>query len=199
MAVGTDAREALAEVAGQPWGALESGWRDRIASRPAPPSDPPRLLGMRLRGTEEDPDEAQELENEEARRFLRLGDLLWDRRRARAAAVEYGRASELAPDDPIVASRLAMAAIAGDSAQAAVDALAPFRERYPDHAPTWALSGTAYRMLGRVEDARRALAEALRLNPFDPQPHCDLAEVAPTEPVRRREASFCRSLGGGRR
>lgn len=199
IARGQDAREALADVAGRAWSSLEGAWRDALAERPDPATPPPELLQRQLRVAGVEGDESSEVADDQARRHLRLGDLLWDRQRPAAAAVEYGEAHGRVPDDPIVASRLARAALAGGDPRRAVDALAPFRERYPEHAPTWSVSGSAWRQLGEVAEARGALVEALRLNPFDPQPHCDLAEIATTDEERRRERDACRQLGGPRR
>ena len=119
-----------------------------------------------------------------------------DRRRPRGASVEYGRAHALAPDDPIVASRFARAALTGGEPAEAVRALARFRERYPDHAPTWAVSGAAWLALGDRASARDALREAIRINPFDPQPHCDLVHATDDDGEREQERRACQQLGG---
>jgi tetratricopeptide (TPR) repeat protein len=197
VAEGADAREAMGAVAGDGFGALEARWRRALRERPAP-EHAPELLRLRLRRgeAEADAEDRSDVEHERARRHLRLGDLLWDRRRARAASVEYGRAHEIAPDDPIVASRYARAALTGGRPERAIEALASFRERYPDHAPTWAVSGAAWLELGDLANARRALREAIRLNPFDPQPHCDLAEATEDEDERDRARTACERLGG---
>lgn len=199
IASGTDAREALAEVAGSTFDALEGRWRRALTVRPAPPADPPRVLGLRLRQSDGPVDESAEVEVERARRHLRLGDLLWDRGRARAASFEYGRAHEAAPDDPIVASRYARAALTGGQPELAVRALERSRERYPEHAPTWAISGAAWLATGDLAQAREALREAIRINPFDPEPHCSLAEATEDEAERVTERQSCRALGGSPR
>lgn len=197
VAEGTDAREALAQVAGEGFDALERRWQRSVSERPSP-RGAPRVLALRLRQSEGEVDESAEVVEERARRHLRLGDLLWHRDRHAAAAVEYGRAREAAPEDPIVASRQARAALRGGRPEQVIEALALSRERYPDHAPTWALSGAAWLALGDRERAREALRETLRINPFDPQPHCDLA-VATDDPAERTlEESSCRQLGGPR-
>ncbi len=200
IANGTDARAALAEVAGRPFDALERDWRRALHERPAPEGDAPHALALRLRQGEGEVDETSDVQGgEPARRYLRLGDLLWDRGHPQAASVEYGRAQQAAPDDPIIASRYARAALTGGESERAVRALARFRERYPDHAPTWAISGAAWVALGDVEHAREALHEAIRLNPFDPAPHCDLVEAADDDDERALEERTCRALHGSPR
>ncbi len=191
-----DARDALAAVAGESFASLERTWLSAVGRRRGPSaSDAPRMLGMRFRHGEGDPDEAREVDAE-ARRFFRLGDLLWDRGRARAASVEYEKAHARAPDDPIVASRLARAALEGGRAAVAISTLEPLRGRYPEHAPLRSLLGSAYLAEGDLPRARRELNEAIRLNPFDPEPHCGLATAAEEDAARRREARVCRRLGG---
>jgi cytochrome c-type biogenesis protein CcmH/NrfG len=60
--------------------------------------------------------------------------------------------------------------------------------RYPEHAPTHAVAGAALFALGRAAEARTALIEAIRINPFDPDPQCTLARVA-EEPSEQRDAA----------
>lgn len=196
IAGGDDARDALAAVSGGSFDALERRWRRALVERPAPEANAPRVLERKLRRGEGAVDESAEVEEETARRHLRLGDLLWDRGRPRAASFQYGRAHEAAPDDPIVASRHARSALDGNRPEAAVAALERFRERYPDHAPTWAISGAAWLRMGDAARAREALREAIRINPFDPQPHCDLAEATDDTAERAIERQSCRDLGG---
>lgn len=191
---GQDAREAVAAAAGVSFEQLETAWRAALRRRPAPAGEAPALLGLRFRRGEGEPDESLDVSVAAARRHLRIGDLLWDRGRPRAAAVEYARARAHAPTDPILASRHARAALEGGDAAAAAETLAESVRRYPDHAPTRALLGGARLALGDREEAREHLREALRLNPFDPRPHCDLAAATDDPAERTREEAFCREL-----
>ena len=196
LATGTDVREALAAVAGIGFEQLVASWRSGLSERPAPAvTVAPHLLARRLRHDDGPIDEGADVQNERARRFLRLGDLLWDRDRPRAAAAEYGRAFELAPDDPILAARYARAALAGGEPAQALEALAQSRVRYEEHEPTWALSGSAWLALGDLVHAREALHRAIQINPFDPQPHCDLAQASDDAAERNRERGMCENLG----
>ena len=190
-----DARSALAAVAGRRFADLERAWRDTLRARPSPEESPP-LMEMRFRAGTGEVDESAEVEVDVARRFVRLGDLLWGRDRPRAAAVEYGHAHDAAPDDPIVASRLGRAALAGGQPDRALRALEPIVGLYPDHAPAHALMSSARLAKGDLSGSRAAAREAIRLNPFDPQPHCDLAGASRDEAEQRRESTQCQRLGG---
>ena len=113
----------------------------------SPPSA--RLIPRYLSGEATEQDELAGVELERARNFVRLGDLLWTRSRPAAASVEYSKAHEAAPADPVVASRYARSAIAGGRPQEALAPLERTLERYPTHAPALSSLATA---LFRVSD-----------------------------------------------
>jgi tetratricopeptide (TPR) repeat protein len=198
IAGGEDARTALASAAGTRFGELEQTWRASLGHLSAPP-EPPPLPELRFRrgpAPANGIEDAREVRNSAARRFVEIGDLLYDRGRPLAASAEYERAQEIVPSDPFVASRVARAAIdAGDADRAirAVDRVAP---HHVEHAPLFAAAGRAYVMKGNLAAARPALREAIRINPFDPAPHCDLANATEDEHERDRERHACSLLGG---
>jgi tetratricopeptide (TPR) repeat protein len=193
IARGTDARDALARASGTRFSDLEHEWRSALPK--ASPVSAPRKLARRFRTTtSEAPDESQDVAVSEARRFLRLGDMLWSRHRARAAMLEYEKAHNADTDDPIVAARLARAALDAGDPMRSLAALEPLLTRYPEHAPTHAVRGAALAELNRPEEARAALLEAIRINPFDPDPHCRLARIAASPDEARTEQSACSTL-----
>jgi tetratricopeptide (TPR) repeat protein len=190
---GVDAREALAKAANvASFARLEADWKAGLPAKSDAPS--PRRLKPRFKVGEGPSDESSEVAEGEARRYLRLGDLLWDRGRAAAASREYERAHRADPKDPIVAARFGRAALQAGDAQAAIDALAPEVDRYPGHAPTQALLGAAHLQLGQREAARAALEEAIWINPFDPDPHCNLARAVEDVTRAKREQAACEAL-----
>ena len=189
---GTDAREALAAAAKHPFSKLEADWKTGLPA--AEPGEDSHRLAPRFRKGDGPTDESAEVVERDARRFLRLGDLLWDRGRSLAAAREYEKAYKADTSDPIVAARWARAALQQGDAQAVVAALAPQVERYPGHAPSHALLGRAQLQLGERTAARRALNESIWINPFDPDPHCDLARASDTPSEREREQRACEAL-----
>jgi len=189
---GVDAREALAEAASMSWKDLERDWRRMLASRPKPPNV--RLLKRHLSSEATENDELAEVERDKARKHLRLGDLLWVRSRPAAASVEYGKAHRVAPDDPVVASRYARSAIAGGRAEDAIDPLVYTLLLYPTHAPAQSSLATARLRTGDRRGAAAAASAAIALNPFDPQPHCVLADL--DGPTASHERQLCSRLGG---
>jgi tetratricopeptide (TPR) repeat protein len=192
IAGGTDAREALAAAASTSFAKLEASWK---ASLPrATEAEEVRRLVTRFRKGDGAQDESAEVEEEGARKHMRIGDLLWDRGRKRGAAREYEKAYRQDPLDPIVTARWARAALQVDQTQSVVEVLTPHVQRHPGHAPAQALLGRAQLLLGDHAAARASLREAIWINPFDPDPHCDLVQASDDEREREAERSACESL-----
>jgi hypothetical protein len=194
VANGEDARRALAGVAAVPWKTLEGRWRDGLAEGPRAPQA--RLMHRYLSSEASEQDEVASVELERARKFLRLGDLLWARQRATAASVEYGKAHRAAPGDPVVASRYARSAIAGGRPEDAIEPLTTTLRLYPTHAPALSSLATAEYRVSHPAAAEKAAYRAIAHNPFDPQPHCILSKLS--VPQAEHEASVCAKLGGMR-
>jgi tetratricopeptide (TPR) repeat protein len=192
VAEGEDAREALGYAAGESFAKLEAGWRQTLQAEAA--AAPVRALRLRFRVGDGPTDESREVTESDARRFMRIGDLLWDRGRSAAAAREYEKAHRVDPADPIVTSRWARAALQSGNPQAVIEALEPMIGNYPGHAPAHALLGAARAQLGERQKAVAPLRDAIWINPFDPAPHCDLARVSEDPDVAQHEQSACDAL-----
>ncbi len=190
---GADARDALSKAAGVPFTRLESDWKASLPTETEGPA-PAHRLKRRFKVGNGPTDESADVVESDARRFLRIGDMLWDRGRTAAAAREYEKAHHADEQDPIVAARYGRAALQAGDARAVIAALQPQVARYPSHAPTHALLGAAHLRLGEMAAAREALREAIWINPFDPQPHCDLARATDDPAQARREQRACDSL-----
>lgn len=194
MAEGRDARVALAEVAGKDFAALEKAWQEGLRSMPA--LSKPSELKLRFIENAKDADESLDVTVDRARKHLRIGDMLWGRGRKRAAEVEYTRARKFAPTDPILASRVARASLSNQRPKDAVPALDAALADHPSHAPLHALRGEALLALGEQSPGLSSMREALRLNPFDPTPHCELARLSSDRGEQARERASCVLLGG---
>jgi tetratricopeptide (TPR) repeat protein len=111
-----------------------------------------------------------------ARKFLRLAEMLRTRGLTRAAIVEYQKARGLlGARDELVTNHLARAYLEISSPAQAISALLPVLEYYPDLPGPQATIGTAYLRSGDFSSAQRHLRAAFRINPFDPEIHCNLA------------------------
>lgn len=190
IARGVDARDAFAEVAGEPWEALEGAWREALRARPAPATEA-QLPTLRFRHGSGEVDDTAEVAAAQARDALRLGDMLFLRSRHAAAQHEYERAFAVAPDDPIVATRLARAAHTAHDDARAVAVLSPLRAVHPDHAPLLALLSASAAATGQSALARETALESIWLNPFDPEPHCALASVAEEPSLAELASAQC--------
>jgi tetratricopeptide (TPR) repeat protein len=190
IAQGTDARDALSHAANRRFGELERDWKTTLPK--AAPANAPRKLARRFSSSAGSaPDESQDVAVSEARRYLRIGDMLWHRRHPRGAMLEYEKAHRADADDPIVAARLARSALEAGDPGRSLAALEPLLSRYPEHAPTHAVRGAALHELGRLAEARTALLEAIRINPFDPDPHCRLERIAEQADETATERAAC--------
>lgn len=193
LAEGKDVRIALASVADEPFSELESSWKGALVQQDRRAPAKTKELPMRFVESGAS-DESLDVAEGRARKHLRVGDLLWGRKHTRAAAAEYATALHFAPSDPILASRVARASIAGKDPERALAAVEAALREHPQHAPLHALKGAALIALSRTSEASEPLREALRLNPFDPEPHCLLARLADGEAERVREQRACALL-----
>ncbi len=188
---GRDATDAVADVVRAPWPTVQSWWRGELAVRRSTSPGALRLLAVRLRGRGA-VDETNDIAEEAARRHARLGDLLRERGRTRAAAIEYGAAARKAPGDPIVANRLARALLDTGQAGLVAEALRQPTLLYPAFPASHVHLGSAHAALGHEGPAITAFEEAIRLSPFDPEPHCALASLYADDDRRvRREEEAC--------
>ena len=203
-----DAR-AVADVLGQSFDEFQRGWKAWLRSRKL--HTRPGLVPSSLhfaRGKHKnsddghDEDDAQDVAEERARKFVRLGGMLRTRGRLSAAAAEYERAQALVgPGHFVIASKLARTLLALGDAGRAIAVAAPAFELYPDSFTPAAILGEAWWKKRDGAHAAPYLEEAIRINPFDPSPHCALAEIyaaradkAVEAPRAEREQKACRSL-----
>lgn len=189
-----DPREAIGAIESMPFAEFHDLVFEEVRRRALPPAAPEMLP---LRFTRRGPvpeDDVRDVRVREAARHVRLGDMLWSRGRAGAAAAEYARAADVAPGDPIVGSRLARSALEAGQPDRAVAAARRIIERYPTHAPAWAVLAQAARLSRDDATAMASAFEAIRQNPFDPAPHCVLAEIFPEPRGRASAEAACRSL-----
>jgi tetratricopeptide (TPR) repeat protein len=180
---GVDARTAVAEAAGGSWTQFERGWRAFMAAQhyhtfpglePATPKfRKPAALASR-RGPSED--EAVTGADPGAR-YLRLGNMLLLRNRARAATIEYERGARAAPAQWLFPVKLGRTYLALGDPDRALKAVSEVQGLYPELPWPHLIAGQALLAKGQPAPAVAALEASLATNPFDPNVHCALAEA----------------------
>jgi tetratricopeptide (TPR) repeat protein len=103
-------------------------------------------------------------------RYTRLGDLLLQAERPKAALIEYEKAVD--PDEPPSPLLMSRKAQCLADLERVRDALGEAQEGvrlYPEFAPLQVIYARMLELSGRSLDARKAWAEAHNLNPYDPE------------------------------
>lgn len=134
-------------------------------------------------------------------RWARLGDLLLDHGRPRAAMVEYLKA--VPPDEPrspLLSSRIARCWLElGDPAAAEAE-LSQSLLDYPEFPLSHKTLGDIRRAQGRSQQAIQAYSQAAALNPFNPHVQSALAELYEAQgdaTMAERHARYLRILQRG--
>jgi hypothetical protein len=201
LAQGKDAPAAVATALGVPFDRFLDDWRRYMAERPLPKGGEHELKRLRFKDDPKhggDWSEWAEIQDDRARGYARLGDMMRARGRWSAARIELGKAYDrVGARVPILSDQYALAAL-----QSGQDALA---EKVLGDAIGWnpdypALHVHLARLLARREDwagVRDHLLLANRRDPFDPEIHGGLARAlkALGDPTgSSREERFLRIL-----
>jgi len=168
LAEGLDDRAALERVWGGSFADFEAGWRAWAEGLPFD-AEASQIIALSL--ADENPSADAEvapgaIPDPRAGDFSRLGDLLRQRGREQAAAVEYAKAYALTPGAPGIASRHALGRLALGEWDAALAVVEAALALYPDLPVLWQRKGEALLAAGRPAEARSAWTELLEINPF---------------------------------
>ncbi len=196
-----DAR-AVADVLGESFDDFQRDWRGWLHAqhfRARPGLIPSSIKFVKHPGKKEEEDDTQEIAEERARKFARLGGMLRARGRLAPAAVEYEKAQALVgPGHPSVANKLARTWLELGDADRAIAAAEPAYKLYPDLGSFSSTLGEAWLKKGQPDKAAPFLEATVRVSPFDPSPHCALAQIYAHRPsesaLADRERAACRAL-----
>jgi tetratricopeptide (TPR) repeat protein len=205
---GLDARAAVARAASGSWADFERNWKAFMALqkyRTFPGMEP---VTRKFRKTaaiasRRAPSEDEEISSSAPARYLRLGNMLLRRNRARAAAIEYEKGSKLAGRGHwLFDIKLGRTYLALDQPERALKAVGELLILQPELPWPHLIAGQALLEKGEARAAISALEMSLATNPFDPAVHCSLADAyaklpgpAATDTARRTRAErHCREL-----
>ena len=221
VADGTDARQAVAAAAGMTWPEFEHGWRAFMLAqhyKTFPAIDiatthirKATAIASGRKPAEEDALSAA-LKSGTPFRYLRLGNMLLARDRARAAVAEYEKGAKAVTagkkGDPSAAwifpVKLGRTYLTLGEPERALKALGTVQAVYPDLPWPGLIAGQAQLALGDAPAAVTSLRASLATNPFDPRVHCALADAygrlaaaaRPAGAVVAREQQFCKEMAG---
>ncbi|MDF1554304.1 MAG: hypothetical protein P1P84_14630 [Deferrisomatales bacterium] len=203
LAGGLDDRAALERVWGDRFAAFEAGWRAWAETLPFD-AEASQIIALHL--ADEEPEADAEVgpgavPDPRAGDYARLGDLLRQRGRERAAAAEYAKAYALTPGAPGIASRHALGRLVLEQWDAARLVAERALELYPDLAVLWQRKGEALLGAGQPAAAAAAWAELLEINPFHLPARRGLwaaaEQLGDADGMRRQEAALTLLQDGG--
>ena len=178
MGSGLSDREAVEKVSEKSFDRFQKEWRQYLYQRnlqTLPTHATSRLL---FREKDKPKDELKDIVEEQARQLTYLGDLLAVRQRFKAASKEYERAIERAGGpNPIISAKLASSLLKQGRHQQVLTVVTPALKLNPQHILLYLYRGKARLAIGEYEAAQRDLADAIGLNPFDPEVHGLMAEA----------------------
>ncbi|MGB3364623.1 MAG: peptidase MA family metallohydrolase [Thermodesulfobacteriota bacterium] len=159
------------------------------------------IKGVRIKNTDkksiDSSEDLIEIDDNRARDYTRLGDLLRQRGRLSPASYEYEKALELDPYSPIISSRLASALNMIGETKRARKVLYPILYFYPNHIDIHMILGRIYLDEGNLSKAEEAYLTAVSINPYDPEVHASLISLYDKEgntELKEREEKFLRLL-----
>ncbi len=199
VAAGEDAKDALAAAWGDTFDAFMDEWKKvtqkKTARSPGGELDKIEFADGETKPPEQLTDVFSHLGGGQARQHARLGTLLQARDHDTAAAAQYEKARKAdkrARVDPVLSRRLGRLYVRLGEFERSLDLLEVAAQADPDDANLAADQGRALLQTGDRDAARAALWRALRVNPFIPGLHCDLAELADDAARRKDEQALCR-------
>ncbi|MEZ4322461.1 MAG: redoxin domain-containing protein [Myxococcota bacterium] len=178
---GVDAREALARGAGfSAFSDLESAyiaWMRTLKLRNGELAELPTVFAED--GTSDQAIDPVLSRREDLHRFVRLGTLLREHERPRAALVEYEKARDPEePNSPYLSNMIAQTFLDLGDVKSAQGELSASLEDYPEFALTHKTLGQIRLKQGDSRGARSAFEAAAELNPYDPSVQAALADLA---------------------
>lgn len=194
-----DYESAIEEVTGLPFGDFMTSWRADLEGKNLREMIPGiEVKGVRImKDSEEGPDGSEDLvdiDDKKARDHTRLGDLLGERGRLKAAVYEYGKALTFDPGSLVISTRMATALSRQGEQDKALAAVEPLLNLYPDEVDVNLVLGRIFLAKGNTARAEESFTAALYVNPFDPHIHSALKTIYEAEGRKEEAEKYGRML-----
>jgi len=179
LAGGRTVEAVLKELTGYEMKKLYRWWQEQLrGTRQAPAEMVPLMKRRYLKGESAPHGLADAALSDDARRYLRIGDLLRLRGHTAAAVEEYSLAMQGAEGMvPDVFDRLTGALLELQRNDEALSILEKAQAYYPWHSPVFLHLAQVFIRRGDRTRAEAHLRQVIALNPFHPDVHCLLADV----------------------
>ena len=197
-----DYKASIEAVTEQDFPQFYSSWEKDLRSKNLEEKIPGvNVKGVRIRNTEEESTDGSEdlvdIDDNKARDYTRLGDLLKQRGRFNPASHEYEKALAFDPYSPVISSRLASTLNSIGETRKAREVLYPVLEFYPGHMDIHMIMGRIYLDEGNLKKSEESYLTAADINPYDPEVHASLIELYDKqgqEELKLREEKFLKIL-----
>jgi len=183
LASGADYREAIRKVTGTPFDRFWEDWQSYARSLELDELPGMEISAFEIRKGEEEMAEVDEdvqesdIREGEHWKWVLLGDLLRDRGRYRAAAVEYERAKEKAPYSPRILNKLGLCCYLAEDYEKGLEHLKLGTKVHPGYSTTYVNMGRTLFAMEKYKEAEEAFHSALDINPFNPIPYKYLIKI----------------------
>ena len=172
-------RIAIEEVTGMDFEAFYSSWEKHLQSKNLEQKIPDvKVKGAKIRnnekGSSDESEDLLDIDDNRARDYTRLGDLLKQRGHLSPASFEYEKAHSLDPYSPIISSRLADTLNSIGERKKAREILYPVIDFYPNNIDIHMILGKIYLDEGNFNKAQDEYLEAVYINPYNPEVHASL-------------------------
>jgi tetratricopeptide (TPR) repeat protein len=183
LGTGIDLPQAFTKVYGKTFAAMFPDWKTWLKKQNLPSE---KVTAKKLHFQEDasaataksSPQELHEIRSEKARGWIRLGDLLSEKKRYGAALKEFEKArGALDESSPFLLNKISLAAFALGNKDQALESLSKAIEQDPTYV-------TSYVRRGMIElgdknwmAAERDFLKANAINPFDPALHAGLVKI----------------------
>jgi tetratricopeptide (TPR) repeat protein len=171
------ASEAIQEILGLRFDEFENQWKEYLASKGLKEVGGVQVRRYKIKEGRADEErlDMSEIKSMVSRNRAHLGDLLSERGRREAAAMEYRRALADANDSVPILNRLSNVLISLGKDEEALEMLERAEELSPDHPNIYTQMGKIYLKFKDYKKAEDAFQASIQINPFNPEIHFGLA------------------------
>jgi tetratricopeptide (TPR) repeat protein len=173
------ASDPIRDVMGLQFNEFERKWKEHLSSQGLKEVEGAMVRPYKIKEGKADEErlDMEEIKSLVARNRTHLGDLLKERGRIAAAALEYRRALSETQDSVPVMNRLSGVLLEMERNEEALDLLRRAADLSPDHPTIFTRLGEVYLKLKDFKNAKDAFQESIQINPFNPAIHQGLAKT----------------------